>query len=144
MRDFPELFKVVDPADRNVATNFTSEAIAKQYIDYFKSNWEEEDDPQAGEPGAEEKPTEPSKPAEGADGPYKMKAGSKEIQSTQRGPTTRHYAAGRMMIRLWKPTVKISSAKNYQFLVDVKMTTVEHEDTLSLKYGGTHMKIGLV
>ena len=94
MRDFPELFKVVDLAEKNVATNFTSEAIAQQYIDYFKSNWEQEDDPQANEPGAEEKPSEPSKPAEGGDGPYKMKAGSKEIQSTQRGPTTRHYALG--------------------------------------------------
>ena len=49
-----------------------------------KANWEEEDDPQAGEPGAEEKPIEPSKPAEGADGPYKMKAGRKEIQLQQK------------------------------------------------------------
>ena len=143
MRDFPELFKVVDPADRNVATNFASEAIAKQYIDYFKSNWEEEDDPQAGEPGAEEKPIEPSKPAEGADGPYKMKAGSKEISSTKRGPTTRHYASGKDDDQTVEANCKNISAKNYQFLVDVKMTTIEHEDTLSLKYGGPH-EVGLV
>ena len=33
-------------------------------------------------------------------------------------------------------------AKNYQFLVDVKITTTQHPDTCSLKYGGTHMKSG--
>ena len=99
MRDFPELFKVVDAPGKNVATNFATEALAQQYITYFKANWEEEDDPQQGEPGAEEKPVEPSQPVpEGQDGPYK--AVGKELQSTQRGPTVRHYQVGRMMIRL--------------------------------------------
>ena len=140
MRDFPELFKVVDPADRNVATNFTSKEIAQQYIDYSKSIWEQEDDPQAGEPGAEEKPTEPSKPAEGADGPYKMIG--KEMQSTTRGPTTRHYASGKDDDKTIEKNVKDIKFKNYQFLVDVKVTTIEHNDTVSLKYGGTHMKSG--
>ena len=140
MRDFPELFKIVDPADRNVATNFATEAIAQQYIDYFKSTWEEEDDPQAGEPGVEEKPTEPSKPVTDGDGPYKMIG--KEMQSTQRGPTTRHYASGKPDDRTIEKNVKDIKAKNYQFLVDVKLTTIEHNDTVSLKYGGTHMKSG--
>jgi hypothetical protein len=140
MRDFPELFKVVDPADRNVATNFTTEAIAQQYIDYFKSTWEEEDDPQAGEPGVEDKPVEPSKPVTDGDGPYKMIG--KEMQSTQRGPTTRHYASGKDDDKTIEKNVKDIRAKNYQFLVDVKLTTIEHNDTVSLKYGGTHMKSG--
>ena len=140
MRDFPELFKIVDPADRNVATNFTTEAIAKQYIEYSKSIWEQEDDPQAGEPGTEEKPTEPAKPAEGADGPYKMIG--KEMSSTTRGPTTRHYASGKDDDKTIEKNVKDIKFKNYQFLVDVKLTTIEHNDTVSLKYGGTHMKSG--
>ena len=140
MRDYPELFKIVDAPGKNVATNFTSEKIAQQYIDYFKANWEQDDDPQQNEPGAEEKPIEPSKPAEGADGPYKMIG--KEISSTKRGPTTRHYASGKDDDKTVEANCKDIRAKNYQFLVDVKMTTVEHEDTLSLKYGGTHMKSG--
>ena len=141
MRDFPELFKIVDPADRNVATNFTTKEIAQQYIDYSKSTWEQEDDPQANEPGAEEKPPEPSQPAaEGADGPYKLKG--QEMQSTTRGPTTRHYASGKPDDRTIEKNVKNIKAKNYQFLVDVKVTTIEHNDTVSLKYGGTHMGSG--
>ena len=141
MRDFPELFKIVDPADRNVATNFVTKEIAQQYIDYSKSTWEQEDDPQANEPGAEEKPAEPSQPAaEGADGPYKLKG--QEMQSTTRGPTTRHYASGKPDDRTIEKNVKNIKAKNYQFLVDVKVTTIEHNDTVSLKYGGTHMGSG--
>jgi hypothetical protein len=38
--------------------------------------------------------------------------------------------------------VKNIKFKNYQFLVDVKITTIEHDDTVSLKYGGTHMGSG--
>jgi hypothetical protein len=140
MRDFPDLFKVVDLAEKNVVTNFTTEQIAQQYIDYYKAKWEDEDDPQAGEPDVEEKPAEPSKPAEGADGPYKMIG--KEMSSTQRGPTTRHYASGKPDDRTIERNIKDIRAKNYQFLVDVKLTTIEHNDTVSLKYGGTHMKSG--
>ena len=57
MRDYPELFKIVDAPGKNVATNFTTEALAQQYITYFKANWEEEDDPQGNEPGAPERTT---------------------------------------------------------------------------------------
>lgn len=37
MKDHPELFKVVDSAGKNVATHFTTQAIAQQFIDYMKS-----------------------------------------------------------------------------------------------------------
>ena len=67
------------------------------------------------EPGVEEKPTEPSKPAEGADGPYKMKAGSKEMQSTQRGPTTRHYASGKPDDHTIEKNLKTSTPKTINF-----------------------------
>ncbi len=140
MRDYPELFKIVDAPGKNVATNFTTEALAQQYINYFKSTWEQDDDPQGNEPTAEEKPAEPSQPVTDGDGPYKMIG--KELQSTTRGPTVRHYASGKDDDKTIEKNVKDIKAKNYQFLVDVKITTVEHSDTCSLKYGGTHMKSG--
>ena len=141
MRDFPELFKVVDPADRNVATNFTTEAIAKQYIDYLKSIWEQEYYPKHKSRALKKNDHNYQSQPKGADGPYKMIG--KELQSTTRGPTTRHYASGEArMICTIEKNVKDIKAKNYQFLVDVKVTTIEHNDTVSLKYGGTHMKSG--
>ena len=142
MRDYPDLFKIVDAPGKNVATNFTTEAIAEQYIKYFKSQWEQDDDPQENEPSAEEGQPEPPKPVEGGDGPYKIKAGSKEMGSSTRGPTVRHYASGKDDDKTIEKNVKDIRAKNYQFLVDVKLTTIEHNDTVSLKYGGTHMKSG--
>jgi hypothetical protein len=142
MRDYPDLFKIVDAPGKNVATNFTTEAIAQQYINYFKSTWEQEDDPQENEPSAEEKPPEQSQPVTDGDGPYKMKAGSKEVTSSTRGPTIRHYASGKDDDKTIEKNCKDIKFKNYQFLVDVKVTTIEHNDTVSLKYGGTHMKSG--
>ena len=38
MRDFPEQFKVVDAAGKNVATNFTKKETAEGFIAYFKVN----------------------------------------------------------------------------------------------------------
>ena len=37
MKDDPAKFKVVDDANKNVATDFTKKEIAQQYIDYYKS-----------------------------------------------------------------------------------------------------------
>ena len=142
MRDFPDLFKIVDAPGKNVATNFTTEAIAEQYIKYFKANWEQEDDPQENEPSAEEKPAEPAKPVEGEEGDGPYKAIGKELQSTQRGPTIRHYASGKDDDKTIEKNVKDIRFKNYQFLVDVKIKSIEHNDTVSEKYGGTHMKSG--
>ena len=103
-----------------------------RYINYFKSTWEQDDDPQGNEPSAEEKPPEPTKPVEGADGPYKSLG--KELASSTRGPTIRHYASGKDDDKTIEKNVKDIKAKNYQFLVDVKVTTIEHNDTVSLKY----------
>ena len=49
-----------------------------------------------------------------------------------------------MMTSTIEKNCKDIKFKNYQFLVDVKVTTIEHNDTVSLKYGGTHMKSVLV
>ena len=140
MRDYPDLFKIVDAPGKNVATNFTTEALAQQYITYFKANWEEEDDPQQTEPGPEEGEPKPPHPATGQDGPYK--AIGEEMEGVKRGPTIRHYQSGKDDDKTIEMNVKNIKAKNYQFLVDVKITKVQHSDTCSLKYGGTHMKSG--
>lgn len=142
MRDFPDLFKVVDLAQKNVITNFSTEAIAQQYIDYHKSKWEEEDDPQAGEPSAEEKPPEPTepKPAEGQDGPYK--ALGKELPCSQRGPTVRHYASGADDDKTIEKNCKGIKARNHQFITYVTIKSIEHDDTMSQKIGGRHMNEG--
>ena len=76
------------------------------------------------------------------DGPYKMKAAARKWLQVRRGPTVRHYASGKDDDKTIEKNVKDIKAKNYQFLVNVKITTTEHSDTCSLKYGGTHMKVG--
>jgi hypothetical protein len=45
MNDKPEFFKVVDNNGINVATDFTTEANAKYYIEYFQSIEDEDDNP---------------------------------------------------------------------------------------------------
>ena len=143
MKDYPDLFKVVDAANKNVVTNFTTEAIAQQYITYYKSKWEEEDDPQGEEPGApEEQPKPPHPVPEGQDGPYK--AIGQEMEGVKRGPTIRHYQSGKDDDKTVEMNVKNIKAKNYQFLVDVKITTIEHEDTCSLKIRWHSHEIGMV
>ena len=139
MRDFPELFKIVDPAERNVATNFATQELAQQYIDYQKSQWKEELEPDQGEEKPEEKP---QPPAEGTTvkGPYPTIG--KELKSTQRGPTTRHYASGKPDDETIEKNVKGIKARKHQFIVYVTMNKVEHDDQLSTKLGGTHMGTG--
>jgi hypothetical protein len=54
MKDKPNMFKVVDDADKNVATDFTNEENAQYYIDYYQ--WLEqnpEPEPEPPEPGPE-------------------------------------------------------------------------------------------
>ncbi len=38
MRDFPEQFKVIDAAGKNVATNFTSQKVAENFVAYFQTH----------------------------------------------------------------------------------------------------------
>jgi hypothetical protein len=85
-------------------------------------------------------PESPPSPPSTGDGPYPSIG--EEMKSTQRGPTVRHYASGKPDDKTIEKNVKNIKYKNYQFLVDVKITTIEHDDTLSLKYGGTHMGSG--
>lgn len=129
MKDKPQLFKIVDDKNVNIATDFPSKEVAKQYIDWYLAN----ENPEDTIPGPGPEPI-------GTDGPYKSIG--QELKHTIRGPTIRHYSSGKEDDKTIEANVKNIKFNHYQFLVDAKLTTIEHEDTLSLKYGGTHMKSG--
>jgi hypothetical protein len=144
MKDDPTKFKVVDDKGKNVATHFTSKQSAQYYIDYYQQIDGEGEEPN--EPG--DKPDEPPKPEpeppaqEGTTvkGPYSSTG--KELQSTQRGPTTRNYASGKPSDETVEKNVKNIKARNHQFITYVTMHKIEHDDTMSQKIGGTHMGTG--
>lgn len=153
MRQDPSKYKVVDQHGVNIATDFSSRLNAQKYIDYYKfvktnEVLEPQPIPSPVTPGPAPAPSPvpipPSPvtpaPTPSADGPYASIG--KEMDSTQRGPTIRHYASGKPDDKTIERNVKDIPFKNYQFLVDVKVTTIEHDDTISLKYGGTHMDSG--
>jgi hypothetical protein len=133
MKDNPALFKVVDAAGKNVATEFTKKEIAEGFITYFKTNPFPPEDTNNPPPP----PVDPT-PGGTGDGPYPQKAGSKSLQSTQRGPTTRHYASGKPDDETIEKNVKDIPYRNYQFIIETTIKEMEHEDNISLKFGGQH------
>lgn len=161
MRDDPSLFKVVDDAGINVADQFDSQVTAQQYIDHFKCNIPQPcPDGQVWDPVQKKcipKPPPPTEcppgqhlengvcvpntpPPGGQTGPYQ--GTGKELGHTIRGPTTRHYASGKPDDETIETNTKSIPYKNYQFVVYTTINEVEHDDTLSLKFGGTHMGSG--
>ncbi len=68
MKDRPVLFKIIDEAGKNVATDFTTNQTAQYYIDYHKYVWQGETEPEGPGPGPEEPEPEPKpeEPQEGA------------------------------------------------------------------------------
>lgn len=73
-------------------------------------------------------------------GPYKSTG--KTVTTSTRGPTTRHYSSGKPDDKTIEKNAKGISFKNYQFVNYVTMNSIEHDDTVSVKYGGTHMGSG--
>lgn len=135
MKDDPNLWKVVDKAGTNIAHKFVTEGEADAYIKYYQCIQE----------GATVDPTPDPSPAPeptpgGSAGPYAPIG--QPMPSTQRGPTTRHYASGKPDDQTVEKNVKNIKFDNYMFVVDVTMNAFEHDDTCSLKYGGTHMGSG--
>lgn len=59
MRDFPEQFKVVDAAGKNVATNFTTQQVAENFVAYFQTHEfpPKDEDPTPEPPGPGPTPT---------------------------------------------------------------------------------------
>ena len=73
-------------------------------------------------------------------GPYK--GTGKTVTTSKNGPKTRHYASGKPDDKTVEMNAKSISFKNYQFVNYVTMNSIEHDDTVSVKYGGTHMGSG--
>ena len=73
-------------------------------------------------------------------GPYK--GTGKTVSTSKNGPKTRHYASGKPDDKTVEMNAKSISFKNYQFVNYVTMNSIEHDDTVSVKYGGTHMGSG--
>lgn len=136
MKDDPSLFKVVDKEGKNIAHKFATEAEADTYIKYHQCIKEKGDnDPDPVPPP----PPGPVPPAAGTAGDYPYPAKGTPIQSTQRGPTTRHYASGKPDDRTIEKNCKGINFQNYMFVVDVTINGMAHDDTVSLKGGGHHM-----
>jgi hypothetical protein len=68
MKDFPEQFKVVDAAGKNVATNFTAQKIAENFIAYFQTHeFPPKDTNPTPEPGPTPEPNPNPTPGSGVD-----------------------------------------------------------------------------
>jgi hypothetical protein len=148
MKDDPALWKIVDKAGVNVAHKFASEAEAEAYIKYHRCIQEGGDpdpDPEPPCPPGQHKDAagncvpDDQPPGPGTTGatPYPPKGNP--MQSTQRGPTTRHYASGKPDDETIEKNVKGIPYKNYQFVTYTTMHKIEHDDNLSVKFGGHHM-----
>jgi hypothetical protein len=135
MKDNPALWKIVDAVGKNVATEFSKKEIAESFIAYFKTHPFPPEDTNVPTP-----PTPPDQPpvTGTGDGPYPQKVGSKTLQSEQRGPTTRHYASGKPDDETIEKNVKDIPYRNYQWVVETTIKEMEHDDTISLKFGGQH------
>ena len=143
MRDDPALWKVVDNKGINVADLFKTKEGAQKFIDDFKATPTPEPVPPTTttEPPATGGTTPPPPTTTpGQIGPYP--AIGTPMASTQRGPTVRHYASGAPDDKTIEKNVKEIKYDNYQFICFVQLGKIEHDDTVSLKYGGTHMGSG--
>lgn len=141
MKDDPSLWKVVDAAGKNIAHKFTSEAEADKYIAYHVCINEGGDpdptpEPEPPTPGPVPPTPVPEPSPTPTLFPYPMKG--QPMQSTQRGPTTRHYASGKPDDETIEKNVKSIPFKNYQFVTYTTMHKIEHDDNLSVKFGGHH------
>ena len=147
MRDDPNLFKVVDAAGINVADQFNSKATADQYIAHFVCDTPPPPPcPPQPCPAGQHWDTKLCKcvvdtpPPVGGVGPY---VGTGKQLDTKLGEVkVRHYASGKPDDFTRERTVTGVPYKNYQFIVETTMHSIEHDDTLSLKFGGTHMGSG--
>lgn len=136
MKDDPKLFKIVDAKGKNIATNFVTKEGAEQFITVaIKLDQEDDDDP------TDQTPEQPEQPPTGkVTGPYP--AAGADMGHKIRGPTTRHYRSGKPDDETIEANVKNIKDPDHQFIVYVTMHKIEHDDSVSLKFGGTHMDSG--
>jgi len=145
MKDFPDQFKVTDGA-KNVATNFKTTEAADNFIKYFQRHPElvstffdtDTDDNDDGE-NHNENFKGVDNPTETIVGPYPMKAGSKQLGSTVRGPTTRNYASGKPSDETIERNTKGIPYKKHQAIAKTTFPAkLEHSDNWTIKIGGDH------
>lgn len=128
----PDMWKIVDDKDVNIADLYHTKENAQKAIDDAIAK--------AG-PGTPTTPPPPPQPTPtGGETPYPAK--SPKLASTQRGPTKRNYASGKASDMTIEKNVKEIEFPDHQFIVDVTLNAMEHEDNVSMKIGGTHMGSG--
>lgn len=140
----PGLFKIVDDKGINIADLYHTQANAQRDIDEAikaadgKPLPDPKPDP---DPTVPPKPPIPTPEPVAGDTPYPPK--SPKMASTQRGPTERHYASGKPSDFTIEKNVKEIEFDNYQAVFEIN-NNVEwaHDDTFSIKGGGTHMGTG--
>lgn len=149
MRDDATKFKVVDVAGINVADLFDSQAHAEQYIQHFTCSDTPPPPPPPPCPPGQHRDASgncvpdtppPPPPPGGQVGPYASTG--KQIECDIKKAGTRHYASGKPDDRTIEANSHGIEFTDYQFIVDVTMHGIEHDDTVSLKFGGTHMGSG--
>jgi len=145
MKDFPDQFKVTD-GTKNVATNFKTAEAADNFIKYFQRHPDQvstffdvdTDDNDNGETHNEDFKGVDN-PTETIVGPYPMKAGSKQLGSTVRGPTQRNYASGKPSDWTIERNTKGIQYKKHQAIAKTTFPKVlEHTDNWTIKIGGDH------
>ena len=89
--------------------------------------------------GTNPPPPPPPPPPTGPDFPYTFVGSPQDMEDE--GWDTRHYASGKPddVTHEWSGE---TSAQNYAIIIDITLTEIDHDDTISFKYGGTHMGSG--
>jgi hypothetical protein len=74
-------------------------------------------------------------------GDYPYPAGGNVTEMDDQGRGTRHYASGKPddVTHEWEAE---TSAQSYMIVIDITLTEIDHDDTISFKYGGTHTGSG--
>jgi len=92
--------------------------------------------PPPGPPGPPPPPSPGPPPAPGQLGPYASTG--RQLSTTTRGPTTRHYASGKPDDKTIEKNADNITFQNYQCIYFVTLSSIEHDDNISTKLGGTH------
>lgn len=144
MKDDPRLFKIVDDKGTNIADLYHTQANAQRDIDEAIKAAGDGTLPEPPKPDPEEpipKPPIPKpEPVEG-DTPYPPK--SPKMAAVTKGPTVRHYASGKADDFTYEKNIKEIEFVKYQAVFEINNNVDwAHDDTLSIKGGGTHMGTG--
>jgi len=80
-------------------------------------------------------PSTTTEPTATGEFPYPPTGSANELDD--QGSGTRHYASGKPddVTHEWEGS---TSAQSYMVVMDITLTEIDHDDTISVKYGGTH------